>query len=311
MNWHKITNSLSASAQFGDWESEYNGKTSEQIYADSRVVIIGIPYDGTATYQRGSKYGPEAVLSASKNLEIFDEIYENIYETGIFTAGLINLADIFTSPEKVMARIYETCKWVADDNKFLVSIGGEHSVSFGAIKAINDKFKNFSVLQLDAHLDLFDNYGGSKYNHACVMKRAIDECGCKATHIGIRVVSEDEHNYINENKIEPNIFRARNIYDNNDWFQQAIDTLNENVYITIDLDMFDPSVLPATGTPVPGGLDWHRTINFLEKVYKDRNVIGLDVVELKPIPGFEASNFLAADLIYKNIGFYKKHAART
>ena len=299
---------INRSLRFGDFD--YGRKSDEQIYDDSRVVIVGVPYDGTATYKSGGKYGPEAVLSASVNLETFDEVYGNIYDVVISTVGIINLEDINSVPEMVAERVYDVCKKFIADDKFVVAIGGEHSITLGVVKAYKEEFDNISVLQLDAHLDLFDTYGGSKYNHACVMRRIRDDCGCMVTHVGTRVVSEGEYNYIKQSSIDTNIFRAGDIYNSNSWFDRAIDSLMENVYITIDVDVFNPALMPATGTPVPGGLDWYVVLDFLRNVFIKKNVVGLDVTELKPNPGNEAPNFLVADLIYKNIGFYKKYVLK-
>ena len=299
---------ISRSLRFGGFD--YGRKSDEQIYDDSRVVIVGVPYDGTATYLGGGKYGPEAVLSASVNIETFDETYGNIYDVGVATAGIINLEDINSVPEKIAERVYTVCRSFITDGKFVVAIGGEHSITFGVVKAYNEKLGDISVLQLDAHLDLFDTYGGSKYNHACVMRRVRDDCGCMVTHVGTRVVAEDEYSYIKQSNSGTSIFRASEIYNNSMWFDKAIDSLNENVYITIDVDVFSPALMPATGTPVPGGLDWYVVLDFLRNVYMRKKVVGLDVTELKPNPGNEAPNFLVADLVYKNIGFYKKYVLK-
>ncbi|MGR3219537.1 MAG: agmatinase [Candidatus Anammoxibacter sp.] len=296
---------LTRSVKFGGFS--YGRKSDRQIYRDSKVVIVGVPYDGTTTYQSGSKYGPDAVLTASVNIETFDEIYGNIYDVGISTAGILDLTDIYTVPEDVVNRTCLMCKRFLDDNKFVVTIGGEHSITCGVVKAYKEKYGHISVLQLDAHLDLMDSYGGSKYNHACVMRRILDDKDCSVVQVGTRVVSEEENNYIKQSKSGLSIFRAKDIYNNSDWIKQAVDSLGDIVYITIDLDVFDPSLMPATGTPVPGGIDWYGTLDFLNSVYKKKKVVGFDVVELKPIPGNEAPNFLAADLIYKNIGFYKEY----
>ena len=311
MNQTKADNAekyLVNSTPFGDFE--YDNKPKKDKYKDAEVVIVGIPYDGTATYQRGAKYGPEATLSASTNLESFDEIYGNISDIGIFTAGTINFNDINSAPKNVNNRIYLICKRFLNDNKFIVAIGGEHSISAGIVQAYKEKYRQISVLQLDAHLDLMDSYGGSKYNHACVMRRIIDDSKCNVVQVGIRVVAEEEYNYIKKKKSALNIFRAKDIYNNRDLLMQAIDSLDEIVYITIDLDVFDPSLVPSTGTPVPGGINWYDTLDFLANVYKKRHVVGFDVTELKPNSGNEAPNFLAADLIYKNIGFYKKYVLK-
>ncbi len=308
-NSSKIKKYITGSTQFGDLG--YTTLSDQQRYDDSQVVILGIPYDGTATYLKGSKLGPESILSASKNLEMYDETFGNIHEVGIYTAGLVDFGDIETIPVEVHKRIHSVSECFVNDNKFLVSMGGEHSITCGVVKAYKEKYENLSVLQLDAHLDLFENYSGSKYNHACAMRRIIDDYGCKVTHTGIRVMSEEEELYIKENNLDASIFRARHIYNNRDWFDWAIDSLSDTVYITLDVDVFDPSLMPATGTPVPGGLDWYLVLDFLMEVFKNKTVVGMDVAELKPNHGNEAPNFIAADLIYKNIGFYKEYVLKT
>lgn len=294
--------------QFGDFKNdqiEY-----QEMYDNAKVVIFGVPYDETASYLKGTRFGPEAIINASQYLEMYDDQSGNIYDVGLVTAGILDLDDILNSPEDVNKRIYEESKRFIDDNKFLITIGGEHSITSGAVNAYKQKYGKISVLQLDAHLDLMDSYNGSKYNHACVMRRVIDDYNCEVKHVGIRVVSEDEHLYVKQNGLDKNIFRARDIYNKVDWFKQVIDSLSEIVYITIDVDVFDPSLIPATGTPVPGGLDWYTVLNFLNSVFKEKQVVGMDVVELKPNPGNEAPNFTIADLIYKNIGFYKEYVLK-
>lgn len=292
------------STPFGAFK--YNFKDETEAYEESKVVITGVPYDGTVTFQSGTRTGPDSVLSVSPNLEHYDKELGNIFEIGIFTAGIVDIADINVNPEAVINRVYDVSKSYISDDKFLVTIGGEHSITQGVVRAYKEKHDKLSVLQLDAHHDLMEKYGGSRYSHASVAKRLVD-MGCSLTQFGIRVTTEDEHAFINKHNQGLSIFYAKDIYDNDQWHEEAIDSLSDNVYITLDLDGLDPSIMPSTGTPVPGGLDWYGTMNFLRKVYKKRNVVGMDVMELKPIPGNEAPNFLAADLIYKNIGFLGKY----
>lgn len=292
------------STPFGAFK--YNFKDETEAYEKSKVVITGVPYDGTVTFQSGTRTGPDSLLSVSPNLEHYDKELGNIFEIGIFTAGIVDIADINVNPEAVMNRVYDVSKSYISDDKFLVTLGGEHSITQGVVRAYKEKHDKLSVLQFDAHHDLMEKYGGSRYSHASVAKRLVD-MGCSLTQFGIRVTTEDEHAFINKHNQGLSIFYAKDIYDNDQWHEEAIDSLSDNVYITLDLDGLDPSIMPSTGTPVPGGLDWYGTMNFLRKVYKKRNVVGLDVMELKPIPGNEAPNFLAADLIYKNIGFLKKY----
>ena len=293
-----------SSSPFGAFKCDFKNET--EAYERSKVVILGVPYDGTATFQSGARNGPNSILNVSPNLEHYDRELGNIFEVGIFTAGVVDIEDICANPENVINRVYDVSKSYISDDKFLVTLGGEHTITQGVVSAYKEQYDKLSVLQLDAHHDLMEEFGGSKYSHASVAKRIVD-IGCKITQFGVRVTTREEHEYIKKNNQDLNIFYAKDIYNNNNWHKEAIDSLNDTVYITIDLDGLDPSIMPSTGTPVPGGLDWYGTLNFLRKVYEKRKVVGLDIMELNPIPGNEAPNFLAADLIYKNIGFFKKY----
>ncbi len=299
---NNIKKYILSSVPFGAFK--YDFKDEAEAYERSKVVIVGVPYDGTATFQSGARNGPDSILNASPSLEHYDRELGNIFDIGIFTAGVVDIEDIHVNPEEVVKRVYDVSKSYISDDKFLVTIGGEHSITQGVVRAYKGQYDKLSILQLDAHHDLMEEYGGSRYSHACVAKRIID-IGCSITQFGVRVTSEEEHEYIKKHNQDLNIFYAKDIHNNDNWHKEAIDSLNDNVYITLDLDGLDPSIMPATGTPVPGGLDWYGTLNFLRKVYERRRVVGLDIMELKPIPGNEAPNFLAADLIYKNIGFLR------
>ncbi|MGQ3684209.1 MAG: agmatinase [Candidatus Loosdrechtia sp.] len=301
----KIKKNILGSQQFGAFP--YKFKNEHDAYKRSKVILVGVPYDGTATYQTGAKWGPCAVFNASVNVEPYDGELGNIYTIGIFTLGTLNVEEIHTDPKKVIDSIYRVSKEIVKDGKFLVTIGGEHSVSHGTIKAYKEKYPKLSILQLDAHLDLMEEFGGTPYSHACIARRVVDDLNCKVTSFGVRVVSGEEQEFLRKNKDTVSVFYARDIYNNDDWHEKAIETLEDHVYITLDVDGFDVSLMPATGTPVPGGLEWYRTIDFLRKVYKERKVVGFDIVELKPNPGNEAPNFFVAHLAYKNIGFYKKY----
>ncbi|MDN3514453.1 MAG: agmatinase [Candidatus Brocadia sp.] len=294
-----------SSSQFGAFP--YSFKNENDAYKGCNVVIVGVPFDGTATYQSGTKMGPGAILNASVNVEPYDDELGEICAIGIFTAGTLNIEEIHTDTKKVIDALYHVSKGIVKDDKFLVILGGEHSISQGVIKAYKGKYKKLSILQLDAHLDLMEQFGGTRYSHASVSKRIVEDLKCKVTSFGVRVVSKEELAFVKKKKDAISVFYARDIYDNDDWHDRAIETLEEYVYITLDVDGLDVSIMPATGTPVPGGLGWYRTMGFLRKVYQKRKVVGFDVVELKPNPGNEAPNFLAANLVYKNIGYYKKY----
>lgn len=265
------------------------------IESDARIVILPIPYDGTSTWVKGSDKGPEALLDASANMELYDiETDSEVYEHGIYTAPAITED---SSPEAMVeAGKMESLKYI-EKGKFLVTIGGEHSISIGPIQAHAKKYKDLTILQIDAHTDLRDSYEGSKNNHACVMARAQDLC--PIVQVGIRSMDIGE-----KERLDPNrVFWAHRIVNCDKWMDSAIELLTENVYLTVDLDGFDPSIMPSTGTPEPGGLQWYQTLTFLKKVIERKNLVGFDVVELCPNPEERSSDFLAAKLVYKILSY--------
>ena len=260
-------------------------------FETSKVAIVPVPYDGTSTWIKGADKGPKALLDASANMEIYDiETDTEVYKIGIYTDKPITED---SSPEAMVEAVKERTLSLIDKGKFTVIIGGEHSVSIGTIQAHAQKYKNLSVLQIDAHTDLRDSYEGSKNNHACVMARAKELC--PIVQVGIRSMDSGEKTNLDPNRV----FWAHKIVNCDDWMDQAIDLLTDNVYLTIDLDGFDPSILPSTGTPEPGGLMWYPTLKFLRKVIEKRNLVGFDIVELCPNTDDKASDFLAAKLLYK------------
>ena len=262
---------------------------------NSEIVILPIPYDGTSTWVKGADKGPEALLEASANMELYDiETDTEVYLKGIYTAPAIAQD---ASPEAMVeAAEKETLNYLGT-GKFVVTIGGEHSVSIGPIQAYAKKFKNLSVLQIDAHADLRDSYEGSKNNHACVMARAQDLC--PIVQVGIRSMDVGE-----KDRLDPKrVFWAHKITQCDEWMYQAIDLLTDDVYLTIDLDGFDPSILPSTGTPEPGGLQWYPTLKFIKKVIERKNLVGFDIVELCPDPDEKSSDFLASKLLYKILSY--------
>lgn len=274
---------------YGDLPKKYCGEK------DSKIVILPIPYDGTSTWVKGSDKGPEALLEASANMELYDiETDSEVYLNGIYTAPAVTESK---SPESMVdAGKRESQKHIAN-GKFLVTIGGEHSISIGPIQAHAEKYKNLTILQIDAHTDLRDSYEGSKNNHACVMARAQDLC--PIVQVGIRSMDVGE-----KDRLDPKrVFWAHRIVNCDKWMDSVIDLLTENVYLTVDLDGFDPSIMPSTGTPEPGGLQWYPTLTFLKKVIESRNLVGFDVVELCPNPEERSSDFLAAKLVYKILSY--------
>ncbi len=270
---------------FGGLPEEYSKEES------SAIVIIPVPYDGTSTWIKGADRGPEAIIEASANMELYDiETGSEVYLMGIFTAEPVTEK---STPEKMSAAVYERVKHFIDRNKFTVIAGGEHSVSVGSMKAFTEKYDDLSILQIDAHSDMRNEYEGSGHNHACVMARARELA--PVVQVGIRATDAGELDMTDPERV----FFAHQIHDNEQWMNRAVNLLSENVYITIDLDAFDPSIMPSTGTPEPGGMGWYQTLTFLKKVIESRNLVGFDVVELCPLKTNRAPDFLAAKLIYR------------
>ena len=278
---------------FGDLPGQYNKQAS------AKIIILPVPFDGTSTWLKGAGRGPAAVIEASANMELYDiETNSEVYQHGIYTAKPVQTK---SRVEQVIKKVEQTVAAYLKQEKFVVVIGGEHSISLGSIKAHGDYYKNISVLQLDAHADLRESYLGSKYNHACVMARVKEFC--PIVQVGIRSLDISEKKYIDRNRV----FFAQQIIDKKNWQDQAIAKLAKKVYITIDLDVLDPSVLPSTGTPEPGGLLWYQLIDFLRKVIFKKEVVGFDAVELCPNRFDKSSDFLAAKLIYKLLSYkFKK-----
>jgi agmatinase len=259
-------------------------------YKNSSIVILPVSFDKTSTWLKGTDKGPRAIIEASKNLELYDiETRSEVYMKGIFTEKEI----VSNSVQDMINKTCTKVKHILHDKKFAVVLGGEHTVSIGSVKAYAEFFNNMSILHLDAHSDMRDSYEGSRYSHACVMSR-IKEVTENYVSVGIRSMDSSELKNINEDSI----FYASNIHASKDWIRAVTKKLSENVYITLDLDVFDPSVMPSTGTPEPGGLDWYQVVHLLEDVSKHRNIIGFDIVELCPSLS-KAPDFLAAKLIYK------------
>lgn len=271
---------------FGDF-------TEEQMRYDSAAIaILPVPYDGTSTWIKGADRGPEALLDASYNLEFYDiETRTEVYKRGIATLEPVVES---SSPEAMADEVERRMDDILNDGKFPVLIGGEHSVSIGAFRAMARRYPGITILQLDAHSDMRDEYEGSSCNHACVMARA-KELTPNITQVGIRSTAREELHNINPQRM----FHAYRIAEDCEWQRKVSEQLGERVYITIDLDVFDPASLPSTGTPEPGGLSYREVMGLLRRVVSEHEVVGLDVVELCPNPSAKASDFLAAKLIYQ------------
>lgn len=263
----------------------------------ARVTVLPVPYDSTTEWHSGTRKGPKSIIEASFYLEWFDiELGGETINIGIHT--LPELKPAMNSPKDMADRVEAAVRNLLDKSKFVVTLGGEHSISYGAIRAYNANYNDFSVLQLDAHTDLRDQYLGTEYSHACVMRRVIEIC--PITQVGIRSMSLEENEFAATKGLKPFIYSQENISSSTN---KIIQTLAPNVYITIDLDVFDPSIMSAVGTPEPGGMLWQDVLNLLFAVSRKRTVVGFDIVELCPDQGSDACSFLAAKLAYKLIGY--------
>ncbi|WP_185857288.1 agmatinase [Blattabacterium cuenoti] len=262
----------------------------------SKTVLILVPYDYTQTWKKGSKKGPKAFLSAAEHIELYDiETKSEVYKKGIFIVPYVINSSIST--KKMIEKIYNVTKKFLSKEKFITFIGGDHSISIGSIRAFGEKYANLSILHMDAHTDLRPIYKGDPYNHACSMYEASQKH--PLIQIGIRSMDILEKKYIQKG----NIFYMHEIYENDLWMQDAIHKLSENVFISIDIDVFDPSIAPSTGTPEPGGLSWYTTLKFLKKVFLKKNVIGFDIVELLPNKEESSTDFLTVKLFYKLLSY--------
>lgn len=263
---------------------------------NAHIVLVPVPYDGTSTWLKGADKGPKAIFEASHNLEFYDiETDSEIYKKGIFIDKEITEN---SSPEAMVNAVHSTVSKHIKNKKFVVLLGGEHSVSIGAIKAHAENYKDMTVLQLDAHSDLRNEHCGSKYNHGCVMARVKEYC--PIVQVGIRSMCVEENKIIDKKRV----FYAHDICQSNskDWVDKVIKLLTGNIYITLDLDVFDPGIMPSTGTPEPGGLLWYDVLFLLKKVIEKKNVVGFDIVELCPSEN-KAPDFLATKLLYKLLSY--------
>lgn len=271
---------------YGEFDEEF------MVYENAAIAVLPVPYDGTSTWLKGADKGPEAILEASANMEFYDiETDSEVYTHGIATLEPVTEN---SSPEAMAEEVEHRVDAILKDKKFPVILGGEHSVSIGVFRAFAKHYDNFSILQLDAHSDMRDEYEGSSHNHACVMARGKEVAS--VAQVGIRSCDSSEKVNIDPDRI----FYAYEIKESDTtWMYEVSQKLNDNVYVTIDLDVFDPAYMPSTGTPEPDGLAYREVINFLKLINERHNIIGLDVVELCPNDVNKAPDFLASKLIYQ------------
>jgi agmatinase len=278
---------------------EYGGTTPTTTdFEHARVVILPIPLDRTTSYVPGTRNGPHEILVASSHMELWDEETQtDVHSIGIFT--LPEMEFPFASMDEVVNEIRRVTGELVKRDKFPFVLGGEHSITPAVVGAVAAKYPGLSVLQIDAHADLRESFMGTPHNHACAMRRTLEFA--RTTQVGIRSLSSEEAAAVATLSTE--VFYDFNMRDNADWIERVVDSLSEHVYITIDVDGFDPAIMPATGTPEPGGLSWYEGLKLLRRVAERRTVVGCDIVELSPMPGHVAPNFLCAKLVYKILSY--------
>lgn len=282
-------------------EDEYSN------FADARILIWPVAYEGTVSYGAGTARGAAAIIDASRNMELYDEETDaEVYKLGIHTLAESTAT---SSPARMIRTLYERARELVKTGKFITMIGGEHSVSAPVIRAHAENYENLSVLQIDAHADLRESYDGTRHSHASVMARVTRDLKVPAVQCGIRSISAEEARALKE--LPTRIFWAKDIVGREGWWDEAVDALTENVYLTIDIDGLDPSLVPHTGTPEPGGLGWYEVIGLVRTLARKRRVVGMDLVEYAHAEGADASAFLCAKLIYKSLAFiFENETAR-
>lgn len=280
----------------------FGGIDEEQFssFDSARVLILPISYEGTVSYGTGTGSGAMAIVDASRNMELYDdETDSEVYKIGIHTLDEFKPRP---SPEVMMDELYSFSKELLEHGKFVCMLGGEHSVSAPIIKAHAEKYHDLSVLQIDAHADLRDTYDGTPHSHASIMARVVKDLRIPSVQVGIRSISADEARAIADG-LPTKIFWARDIVGKMDWIDEAIDGLTENVYLTIDIDGLDPSIVPTTGTPEPGGLGWYETLALIRKLAEKKNVVGMDLVEYSYVESYDSPAFLCSKLVYKTLAY--------
>ena len=283
-------------------EEQYSSKDS------ARVFVLPVSYEGTVSYGTGTGAGAMAIVDASRNMELYDdETDSEVYKVGIHTL------DEFTprpTPDEMMSDLYDYSTEILKQDKFLCMLGGEHSVSAPIIKAHAEKYHNLSVLQIDAHADLRDTYDGTPHSHASIMARVVKDMQIPSVQVGIRSISADEARSL-DSGLPTKIFWARDIVGRTDWINGAVESLTENVYLTIDIDGLDPSIVPTTGTPEPGGLGWYETLKLIRKLAEKRRIVGMDLVDYSYFENYDSPAFLCAKLVYKSLAYiFKNETAR-
>ncbi|MBX3292911.1 MAG: agmatinase [Acidobacteria bacterium] len=279
------------------------GGIDEPQYFDrekARILILPVSYEGTVSYGSGTGNGAEAIIDASRNMELYEEeTSAEVYKLGIHTLPTVRPRE---TPDAMMAALYEQSASIVDPGKFVCMIGGEHSISAPVIRAHNERYEDLSVLQIDAHADLRDSYDGTEHSHASIMARVVKDMRIPSVQVGIRSISADEAVSLKEG-LPTKIYWAKDVVGRTDWINEAVDALSDNVYLTIDIDGLDPSIVPTTGTPEPGGLGWYETLELIRTAARRKNIVGMDLVEYSYSPEYPSPAFLCAKLIYKSLAY--------
>lgn len=279
------------------------GGIAEANYSDpetARVFVWPVSYEGTVSYGTGTGDGAMAIVDASRNMELYEEeTSAEVYKIGIHT---LDEFEARSTPEAMMDSLYDQTRELLDQEKFICMIGGEHSVSAPVIRAHAERFHNLSVLQIDAHADLRDSYDGTPHSHASIMARVVMDMRIPSVQVGIRSISGDEARSLAAG-LPTKIFWAKDIVGKTEWIRPAVDALTENVYLTIDIDGLDPSLVPTTGTPEPGGLGWYETLELIRRIAEKKRIVGMDLVEFSKTDNSDAPAFLCAKLIYKSLAY--------
>jgi agmatinase len=289
-------------SESADLPMNFGGIDEEQYsnFESARVLVLPVSYEGTVSYGSGTGAGAMAIVDASRNMELYEEETDReVYKIGIHTLEEFKARD---TPEKMMDELYNATKELLKSNKFVCMLGGEHSVSAPIIKAHAEKYHDLSVLQIDAHADLRDTYDGTPHSHASIMARVVKDLRIPSVQVGIRSISAEEARLL-DSGLPTRIFWARDIVGRTDWIDSAVDSLTDNVYLTIDIDGLDPSIVPTTGTPEPGGLGWYETLELIRKIAEKKRIVGMDLVEYSYFENYDSPAFLCAKLVYKSLAY--------
>jgi agmatinase len=288
-------------SESADLPVNFGGIAEEEFssFERARVLVWPISYEGTVSYGSGTGRGAEAIIDASRNMELYDEETDaEVYKLGIHT---LDQSPPLEPPARMMASLYQRARELVESGKFIAMIGGEHSVSGPVIRAHAERYEDLSVLQIDAHADLRDTYDGTPHSHASIMARVVGDLRLPSVQCGIRSISAEEARKLDQ--LPTRIFWAKDIVGRSDWWEDAVGSLTENVYLTIDIDGLDPSLVAQTGTPEPGGLGWYEVLGLIRTLAARKRVVGLDLTEYSYVEGQTASAFLCAKLIYKSLAF--------